>query len=132
MSEKGIENASLQHCIWRFISTRIFFGLFIFLCTLIFGFLGPVSLIVCLKKSYLNVSFQTFFLRKFIGWLSSDQTVQVGISWATGLICCELARIVFFALVWAVNHRYINEITSIFLYLRFLSIELLSDFEQLA
>lgn len=44
LRSKGADKASLQRVAWRFIRTRVYFGLFLFIFTLLLGFAGPVSL----------------------------------------------------------------------------------------
>jgi hypothetical protein len=39
----GIKNASLRRVAWKFTRTRVLTGIFLYFLSLIFGFLGPVS-----------------------------------------------------------------------------------------
>ena len=39
----GIKKASLQNVVWKFIRTRVILDVFLYLISLSFGFLGPVS-----------------------------------------------------------------------------------------
>ncbi|KAF2351591.1 ABC transporter type 1 transmembrane domain [Trinorchestia longiramus] len=84
----GAAGASLQRVAWRFIRTRVYFGLFLFIVTLLLGFAGP-----------------TVFMRYLIEWLGSEASVTTGLCWVLGLVLCETARVLTFGLVWAVNYR---------------------------
>uniref|UniRef100_A0A2P2I628 Multidrug resistance-associated protein 5-like n=1 Tax=Hirondellea gigas TaxID=1518452 RepID=A0A2P2I628_9CRUS len=88
LQQKGPAKASLQRVVWKFIRTRVYFGLLLFIVTLMFGFVGP-----------------TIFMRYLIEWLSTEEPVSTGLLWVVGLILTDLCRILTFGLVWAVNYR---------------------------
>ncbi|XP_018009506.1 ATP-binding cassette sub-family C member 5, partial [Hyalella azteca] len=84
----GSAKASLQRVAWRFIRTRVYLGLMLFVVSLVLGFAGP-----------------TVFMRYLIDWLGSDAPRSTGLVWVLCLVACEAARTLTFGLVWAINYR---------------------------
>ena len=44
VQRKGLANASLRRVAWRFTRTRILMGIFVYMVSIVFAFLGPVSI----------------------------------------------------------------------------------------
>ncbi|XP_043243521.1 multidrug resistance-associated protein 5-like isoform X2 [Amphibalanus amphitrite] len=85
----GLKHASFRRAVWRFIRTRIFVGMSVFVMCLIMGLLGP-----------------TVFMRRLLEFAQDeDAPLEEGIWWTVGLIACEVLRVLFFTALWGINYR---------------------------
>ena len=63
VQRKGLANASLRRVAWRFTRTRILTSIFLYLSSLVFGFVGPVSIFIFPKMvgyTYSELNFYRF------------------------------------------------------------------------
>ncbi|XP_037076068.1 multidrug resistance-associated protein 5-like isoform X2 [Pollicipes pollicipes] len=85
----GLKRASFRRAVWRFIRTRIFVGMSVFIMCLIMGLLGP-----------------TVFMRRLLEYAQDQDAPLVdGVCWTVGLILCEILRVCFFTVLWGINYR---------------------------
>lgn len=89
ISRNSSHPPSLLRLLLKFIQTRLILCCFMYIACLAFGFIGPM-----------------LFMRWLLDYVQAPYVDHLeGVTWTSGLILCELFRVVCFSLMWAINLR---------------------------